>query len=134
MKIIVNTNSVSAKLEAAEKALGEAMLGKVTAAARTAVQASPVDTGAFVESWSVVPSGSGGGRSRSSKAPGRYSLPESAKQAVKDEQKQVVASDVRKHSKVILEKGIAVIRNRAPHQPYIKQWGTIVSTVRDTHG
>jgi len=137
MKIKVNSQSLSVKLEAMERAAKEAAKAKVLKVASDAVQASPVDTGAFVESWSIVPKGSGGGRSKSSKAPGRTGGQN--KQAVKSNHiAKELTKDLTTHGESIITSGGAVVRNRAPHGPHMvprrgngMALGKILATVKD---
>lgn len=124
IKLQANQKSISAKLQALSEAAHEAALGKVLEVGEDAVQASPVDTGAFVESWSIVPKGSGAGRSRSSKTPARRAvsgkLSSSQKQALREKAKGQLAEDLQKYKSQILSKEGAVVRNRAPHGDYMK--------------
>ena len=79
-----------------------------------AVDVSPVDTGAYVESFSLVKAGSGGGRSRSSKGKPRQQNPEAKKQVAREQ----LASDI---ASLSIEDDLAesqtkyTLRNRAPH-------------------
>jgi len=74
-----------------------------------AVSISPVDTGAYVESFSVVPRGAGGGRMRSSN--GRAKAPNPI--AVQEQEAARLKSDLDNID--IIESGGFVLRNRAPH-------------------
>ena len=66
-KFRVNEKSVSAKIENSEEFLELKAKALLEDLAKDLVTRTPVDTGAFAESFSVLPSSSGGGRSRSSK-------------------------------------------------------------------
>lgn len=124
MKLKVNSQSLSAKLELINKKAEEKALGKITKVGSDAVMLSPVDTGAFVESWSILPKGSGGGRSKSANTKARKAvsgkLSAGQRQAIRSAQVGVLAKDVSTHREAILRGSGAVIRNRAPHQPYVK--------------
>lgn len=124
IKLKANTKSISAKLQALREGAEEAALGKVLNAAQDAVQASPVDTGAFVESWSIVPKGSGAGRSKSSKTPARRAvsgkLSASQKQAIREKHKNAIAGDLSKFREQILNLKGATITNRAPHGKHMQ--------------
>lgn len=135
IKLRANTQSISAKIEDMRAKAQAAALNKILSVAQDAAQVSPVDTGAFVESWSVLPKGSGAGRSKSSKTPERRAvsgkLTASQKQAIRDTHKGVLADDLKKHRLTILKSGGAIIRNRAPHQPYVEARRQILPYVTD---
>lgn len=133
MKVKVNSRSLSLKLEEAERAAKEAAKAKVMKVASDAVRASPVDTGAFVESWSIVPKGSGGGRSKSSKGKPR----KQNRSAIQEQHiAQELPKDLAAHGETIISSGGAVVRNRAPHGPHMQPrdrmtLGNILATVKD---
>lgn len=133
MKLKVNTASLSAKIEALESSMEEKVLRKILKVGEDAVWASPVDTGAFVGSWSILPKGSGGGRSKSSKGkPRKQNRSVIQKQHISTE----LPKDITRHGKAILAKGGAVVRNRAPHAQAMKpragpNLGQILATVKD---
>ena len=139
--IKVNTNSLSVKLKEAREEAEAAMLDKVRQVGTDAVQASPVDTGAFVESWSILPKGHGGGRSKSSKTPARRAvsgkLSAGQKQAIKQKHiTQALLQDINTHGETIIARGGAVVRNRAPHGQVMKPrngmtLGKILAIVKD---
>jgi hypothetical protein len=86
------------------------------AVAEYAVAISPVDTAAYVESWSIRPIGSGGGRSRSALT-NRISYKgdpsgQASKRALANEQ---LTSDLKAYSEQITEAGGAILINRSPH-------------------
>jgi|TARA_R110000851_G_scaffold147401_1_gene287279 hypothetical protein len=76
-----------------------------------AVDLSPVDTGAFVESWQINPRGERTSRSRSSA--NRPKLPEGSKQAKREEEKSRLLGRVESFDLEQLS-GFTVT-NRAPH-------------------
>jgi len=88
--------------------------------ADTAVNMSPVDTGAYVKSFSMVRAGQGGGRSKTSRGKPRVV----DEQAAKAEARANLASDIA--SLPIAEDLEAgrpryTLRNRAPHVDYVEQ-------------
>ena len=91
-----------------------------------AVQISPVYSGAFAESWSIRPIGSGGGRSRQSRA---ERVPDA--QAKKEEAKGNIRSDAATYSEQILEQGGAELNNRAPHAKDVDAKYATIATVRN---
>jgi hypothetical protein len=136
MKVKVNSQSLSLKLDKLKEKANRKALDKVRRIGQDVVQVSPVDTGAFVESWSILPKGSGGGRSKSSKTPARRAvsgkLSEGQKQQLREKSKVALESDLAKFGEQILNLGGAVIRNRAPHQPYVeRKYNILGAYVRD---
>jgi len=95
--------------------VGEAVKDKAVEAVTIAVKSSPVDTGAFVESWQVNPRGDRTSLSRSSA--GRTSLPAGAKQAKREEEKARLLSRIGSFDTDMLD-GFT-LTNRAPHIPDI---------------
>jgi hypothetical protein len=82
--------------------------------AQYAVNISPVDTGAYVESFSIGRAGSGGGRSRTSHGKPKNQNPEAKKQqALGQLNADIAALPIEQ----MLEDGNArfTLRNRAPH-------------------
>lgn len=63
----VNMKSVSAKIENLKERVEEEVKDDLKKIATDLTTRTPVDTGAFAESFSVVPASSGGGRRKSSK-------------------------------------------------------------------
>ena len=93
-----------------EELVGEKIDEKMLSLGTYAVEISPVYSGAFAESWSIRPIGSGGGRSRKSRLD---KVPDV--QSKKEEAKGLIAQDVAQYSDQILKSGGAVLINRAPH-------------------
>ena len=95
-------------------AAGSAIKKRLEEMSDYAVDISPVDTGAYVESFSMVKAGQGGGRSRTSKGRPRQQNPEAKKQVAKEQ----LASDIAKFN---VAEDLATgqtkytLRNRAPH-------------------
>ena len=106
----VTFNDSFSKLDGAIDAAAEKKVrGVAEAIVDYAVSISPVDTGAYVESFSVVPRGAGGGRMRSSN--GRAKAPNPI--AVQEQEAARLKSDLDNID--IVESGGFVLRNRAPH-------------------
>lgn len=137
MRAILNEKSISLKFEKMlEKAESKAM-EMVLSVGATAVNLSPIDTAAFVESWSIVPKGSGAGRRKSSKTPERLAvsgkISEGEKMAIKQRHiETALKSDMDKYKEQLVSSGGAVIRNRAPHaDPVERKYGILSAAVRD---
>lgn len=111
ISVRVNEKSLSSKFELTKEIVGEKVEQRLLNVAETLVEASPVDTGAFVTSWSAVPSGSGGGRSRTSR--GKPSLLDSQKSQKRDEAYSLMAGDLERID--LWNTSAIVFRNRAPH-------------------
>ena len=114
------------KMDKLEELVGDRVDEKLQSLGEYAVQISPVYSGAFAESWSIRPIGSGGGRSRQSR-PER--VPDA--QAKKEEAKALIRSDVATYSGQILDQGGAVLANRAPHAKEVDAKYATIATVRD---
>jgi len=110
MSIQVTVNkSFYSKLEAIEEEAKEKAIELGQEVVSFAVGISPVDTGAYVESFSVVPRGSSGGRSRTSKNRPKASNPEGVRgEAIGRLRSSVVAIDPN-------ETGGFTLINRSPH-------------------
>lgn len=131
------------KMKQVSQKLGEAVSDRAIEIVSNAVDISPVDTGAFVESWQVNPRGDRTARSRSSA--GRPRLPEGAKQAKREEEKARLIGRIESLDTENLD-GLT-ITNRAPHigfmnnndrikEPYKKPndiFGVIGATLRDKY-
>lgn len=99
------------KLELLEQKTERAVKDKASDIISDAVDLSPVDTGAFVESWQINPRGETSSRARSSA--GRPKLPESSKQAKREEEKARLEGRVASFD--IEDLSGFTITNRAPH-------------------
>lgn len=108
------------KMEQMENQIKEKIWLKGEEVVSYAVAISPIDTGAYVESFSVVDRNSGGGISRSSL--GRPKLELSVKEGVKKDEAERLRQEVRSIDP-LEEKGFT-LRNRSPHN----------KTVEDKHG
>jgi len=118
--------SFQKKMSKLEELIGNQIDEKLLSLGDYAVEISPVYSGAFVESWSIRPIGSGGGRSRKSR-------PEKVTdvQSKKEEAKALIAQDVAQYSDQILKSGGAVITNRSPHAKEVDTKYATVARVRD---
>ena len=106
------------KLGRLEELVGDTVEDKLVSIGSYAVQISPVDTAAYIESFSIVPKGSGGGRSRTSRGRRKLSTPE--KQGAKDEAKSQLIADISSIKESIVENGGAILRNRSPHSNIVE--------------
>jgi len=119
----------------------ESELGKrLFAVARTAVLASPVDTGAFVNSWSFKDN-LGGGRSKSSrnKPKGVLDQPQkltSLRNLARDINAALEGQSTKGYRKTGIEipAGDYYLMNRAPHAESVERKYKIKSRVRRQHG
>ena len=118
--------SFQAKMDKLDELVGEKIEEKLVSLGNYAIEISPVYSGAFVNSWSLRPIGSGGGRSRTSKS---YRSPNP--QAEKEEAKRKINADARTYSKQIADKGGAILTNRAPHAKEVDQKYLTITRVRD---
>ena len=120
-----------------DELIGDRIEEKLVSFGNYAVEISPVYSGAFVNSWSLVPIGSGAGRSRISSYDykGNTSRLKHPERANPTEQKATarvnIANDAKTHSKSIVEKGGAVLTNRAPHAEIVDRKYLTVTRVRD---
>ena len=96
--------------------VGDVVKDKATEVITEAVNLSPVDTGAFVESWQINPRGDRTALARS--AAGRPSLPAGAKQAKREQEKARLIGRIESFDTEKLD-GFT-ITNRAPHIPLIE--------------
>ena len=112
--------SFQKKMSKLEELVGDNIAEKLTSLGHYAVEISPVYSGAFVQSWSLVPIGSGGGRSRTSaygrEGDKRLMNPERVNaESAKADAKTLIDGDVSEIKDRILKDGGAVLKNRAPH-------------------
>jgi len=124
--IRINQASLDKKQKKLESFIEDRLEDTLVNIGTYAVQISPVYSGAFAESWSIRPIGSGGGRSRQSR-PER--VPDA--QAKKEEAKGNIRSDAATYSEQILEQGGAELNNRAPHAKDVDAKYATIATVRD---
>ena len=114
------------KMEKLEELYGDKIEEKLVNLGRYAVEISPVDTGAFVESWSLRPIGSGGGRSRTSD-----NKPSKDPVAAKEDARRLIEGDAVTYREQIIDRGGAVLANRAPHAKEVDMKYQTVGRVRD---
>ena len=124
--IRINQASLDKKRKELESFIEDRLEDTLVNIGTYAVQISPVYSGAFAESWSIRPIGSGGGRSRQSRD---ERVPDV--QAKKEEAKGNIRSDVVTYSEQILENGGAELNNRAPHAKEVDAKYATIATVRD---
>jgi len=110
MQVTVAT-SFFKKLDLLKEKAEQAVKDKASDIVSDAVDLSPVDTGAFVESWQINPRGEQTARSRSSA--GRPKLPEGTKQTKREEEKSRLLSRVESFD--IEQLSGFTVTNRAPH-------------------
>ena len=105
----VNMKSVSAKIENLKDRVESEVKDDLKKIATDLTTRTPVDTGAFAESFSVVPASSGGGRSKSSKGRPRN----------QDKGTYRAIAEANMHSDInglqLFENKSVSFRNRAPH-------------------
>ena len=110
-------NSFFNKLELVGDELVELVEDELVGLASTAVDLSPVDTGAYVTSFSFVRKGSGGGRSRTSNnKPTGQSI-----SAMRDQGFSQLMSDIKTLD--IKSTDGAVLKNRSPHSNDVEDGG-----------
>ena len=116
MQVTVAT-SFFKKFDMLEKKAEDAIKDKVSEIVSDAVDLSPVDTGAFVESWQINPRGQTSSRARSSA--GRTRLPEGAKQSKREQEKARLEG--RFASFEIEDLSGLTLTNRAPHIKHMNE-------------
>jgi hypothetical protein len=125
MQVTISPN-LQKKMSKLEELVGEQIDEKMLSLGTYAVEISPVYSGAFAESWSIRPMGSGGGRSRASRPD---KVPDV--QSKKEEAKGLIAQDVAQYSDQILKSGGAVLSNKAPHAREVDAKYATVARVKD---
>jgi hypothetical protein len=110
----IDEAAIARKIEAAKTSILEEVKNEFAAIARDAVRFSPVDTGAFVTSWSFETGKSGRPRGKSS-----LNRPEATdKEGMRKEGEQNLLSDIDKIPDLESTK-VAILRNGAPHAEYV---------------
>lgn len=124
-KQVTINQSFYKKMDALRNGVKERVWSKGEEVVSYAVSVSPVDTGAYVESFSVVARGAGGGRSRTSN--NKPSIVD------KDSKKQEEAARLRADVRAIdpLEEGGFTLRNRAPHSNEVEQKHNVFLRTKD---
>lgn len=105
---------------------GDAIEDKLTSLGLYAVQISPVDTGAFVESWSLRPIGSSSGRRRQ-----REGKPSKDTTIAKEDARQNILSDAATYKDQIIKQGGAILVNRSSDAKEVDEKFMTVQRVRD---
>ena len=118
--------SFQAKMTKLEELYGDKIEDKLVRFANDAIEISPVDTGAFVESWSLVPIGSGPNRRISSEG-----KPSKDYTLAKSDARTNVARDAARLKDRIIKDGGAALRNGAPHAKEVDKKYQTVGRVRD---
>ena len=127
MQVTISPN-LQKEMSKLEELVGEQIDEKMLSLGTYAVEISPVYSGAFAESWSIRPMGSGGGRSRASRPD---KVPDV--QSKKEEAKGLIAQDVAQYSDQILKSGGAVLSNKAPHAREVDAKYATVARVNGKH-
>lgn len=118
--------SFQAKMTKLEELVGDKIEEKLVSIANYAIEISPVKSGAFVESWSLVPIGSGPNRRISSD--GR---PDKDFMSAKSDARENVARDAARLKDRIVKDGGAALRNGSPHAKEVDKKYLTVTRVRD---
>ena len=118
--------SFQAKMTKLDELVGDKIEEKLVSLGNYAVSISPVQTGAFVESWSLRPIGSSSGRSRSSNG-----KPLKANEDAKADARSNIATDAARFKDQIVDQGGAVLTNRSPHAKEVDKKYLTVTRVRD---
>lgn len=125
-QVTINT-SFYKKMESLKGEVKERVWDKGEEIVSYAAAISPVQTGAFVESFSVVPRGSGGGRSRTSNNRPILSLGE--KEGKKESEAARLRAEVR--SVDPLEDSGFTLRNRSPHNKVVEDNHQVFRRTKD---
>ena len=118
--------SFQKKMSKLDELVGDTLQEKLVSLGSYAVSISPVYSGAFVESWSIRPIGSGGGRSRMSR-----SEPTPNPEGKREEGKSNILGDLNTYKDRIIEDGGAILTNRAPHAKEVDAKYLTITRVRD---
>jgi hypothetical protein len=125
MRVRINNKSLSAKIEKLEQITEEKLKSRLVDIAEDLTKRTPVDTGAYAESFSVVPASSGAGRRRSSKGrPKNQSLEQYRSIALGN-----MTADI--NSLQLLENRSVSFRNRAPHAGRVERKYQVFGSAKD---
>jgi len=125
MKVRVNQKSISAKIDKALMQAEDKLKGKLVDIAEDLTVRTPVDTGAYAESFSVVPSSSGGGRRKDSHGkPRNQDVATFRGKALSN-----MTSDI--ENLEILENKSISFRNRAPHAAKVEEKYQVFGAAKD---
>jgi hypothetical protein len=118
--------SFQAKMDKLDELVGEKIEEKLVSLGLYAVEISPVDTGAFVESWSLRPIGSSGGRRKQ-----REGKPSKDTASAKADARQNILTDAARFKDQIVDKGGAILVNRSSDAKEVDKRFQTVGRVRD---
>lgn len=124
-KVSVNQKSVSGKLKKVEQLAEEYVKTELRKIADSLVEASPVDTGAYVTSHSFQPTGGRGGRSKSSA--NKPSQPDDS--VKKEEARAQLYSDI--EGAEVSSSRAGIFRNRAPHATKVETKHNVYLRAKD---
>ena len=124
-KVNINEKSVSGKLEKLQKLAEDHVKNELRKIADSLVDASPVDTGAYVTSHSFQPTGGRGGRSRSSANKPRQQDPS----AKKEEARGQLYSDI--EGVEVSSSRAGIFRNRSPHAAKVETKHSVYLYAKD---
>ena len=128
-------SSLDNKIEQLEDLVDEKLRDRLEGIADYAISISPVDTGAYVESFSMVPAGQGGGRSKMSEArTASVKKGTASRQQFTDIARSNLYSDIERFSLETSDK--VTLRNRAPHAREVedKHGWSVFTKVRNKFG
>ena len=124
IKIEPNLKSVTVKVDEKKEFLELKAKALLEDLAKDLVTRTPVVTGAFAESFSVVPSSSGGGRSRSSKGRPKGDLVTFREIATSNMVGDISRLDLKETKSISF-------RNRAPHAEPVEKKYEVFGAVKD---
>ena len=124
IKIEPNLKSVTVKVDEKKEFLELKLKALLEDLAKDLVTRTPVVTGAFAESFSVVPSSSGGGRSRSSKGRPKGDLVTFREIATSNMVGDISRLDLKETKSISF-------RNRAPHAEPVEKKYEVFGAVKD---
>ena len=126
-------SSLDNKIEQLEDLVDEKLRDRLENIADYAISISPVDTGAYVESFSMVPAGQGGGRSKMSEARiASVKKGTASRQQFTDIARSNLYSDIERFSLETSDK--VTLRNRAPHTEAVEKKYSVFTKVRNKFG
>ena len=128
-------SSLDNKIEQLEDLVDEKLRDRLEGIADYAISISPVDPGAYVESFSMVPAGQGGGRSKMSEArTASVKKGTASRQQFTDIARSNLYSDIERFSLETSDK--VTLRNRAPHARDVedKHGWSVFTKVRNKFG
>jgi hypothetical protein len=125
METRVNKSSISAKFKKAEEKIEGEFKKRLYPISEYLANRTPVDTGAFAESWSVVPASSGGGRSKTAKGrPRNQDMGSYRALAESNMSNDITALELEDNKRVSF-------RNRAPHRDDVEKNFKIFGSAKD---